>query len=234
MACNQHRIRACFLAWLSGSDKDERSILPQPWHGYEIKINKHILWFFTTQSTHKHVVPVGCLYPRGGPCPYCNCCENESSRPSLCPPGNWRTHVDRSAIQLWSAATGTSLVLLQFQMKQESSKELFLFESPRPCLRTMLSVNLRFYCNHLVCKWSELWFSRLSQIFPWYLKATGKQVFPMDCASIKLKYSHHEKFHLIFFQGVYDDFHSLKLQGYWVQAVSHWCLFCSFGYCEYY
>lgn len=53
------------------------------------KQNKHILWFFTTQSTHKHVVPVGCLYPRGGPCPYCNCCENESSRPSLCPPGNF-------------------------------------------------------------------------------------------------------------------------------------------------
>lgn len=97
------------------------------------------------------------------------------------------------AIQLWSAPTGTSLELLQFQMKQKK-----LSESPRPCLWTTPSVNLRFYCNHLVCKWSELWFSRPSQMFPWYLKATGKQVLPMDCSSIKLKYSQHEKFHLMF------------------------------------
>jgi len=30
------------------------------------------------------------------------------------------------------------------------------------------------------------------------LKATGKKGLPMDCSSIKPKYSQHEKFHLMF------------------------------------
>lgn len=193
MASVQHRTQARFLAWLIGSDIDERRILPPALIWTRNKQNKLVLCFFTTSNTHKHVVPVGCLQPRGGPCPHCKCYNKLL----------WKWELQTLAVSSRDLSMLTTLLFSSDLLQQEHHGVIANSDEARTLQRTVsIWVRLCELCRPSISLLlqppglQELWFSRLSQIFPWHLKATGKQVLPMDCASIELKYSH-EKFHLM-------------------------------------
>lgn len=85
--------------------------------------NKHVLWFFTIprKPTNMYFLSVACT--QRGSMSLLQVLQHTVVKMRVADPHcvlQGTFHVDCSAIQLWSAPTGTSLELLQFQMQKKA------------------------------------------------------------------------------------------------------------------